>query len=107
MAVCDFALDILGTSFTISVDEDPAYLEEILRQYRASAENTKKTFGLKDPLVIAVLTGFLLSEELHKEKNSVHQSAADPDEAREAEELALSIIARIDRVLEDKAPGNP
>jgi cell division protein ZapA len=106
MAVSDFALDILGTSFTIRVDEEPAYLEEILGQYRASVENTGKMFNLKDPLVTAILTGFILSEELHKEKNSIRQGAARLDEAREAEELALSIIARIDRVLEDNTPGN-
>jgi cell division protein ZapA len=106
MAVSDFALDILGTSFSIRVDEDPSYLEEILSRYRAETENTKKLFDLKDPLVTAILTGFLLSEELYKEKNSVHQNAALPDEAREAEELALNIIARIDRVLEDNAAGN-
>jgi cell division protein ZapA len=106
MAVCNFALDILGTSFAINVDEDPAYLEEILSQYRASVENTQKTFNIKDPLVTAILTGFMLSEELHLEKNSAGQSDAQTDDAQEAEKLALSIIDRIDRVLEDKAPGN-
>jgi cell division protein ZapA len=100
MALSDFALDILGTSFSIRVDEDPAYLEEILSRYRAETENTKKIFDLKDPLVTAILTGFLLSEELYKEKNSVRKGAD------EAEELALNIIARIDRVLEDNASGN-
>ena len=107
MAVSDFTLDILGTSFSISVDEDPAYLEEILSQYRAAVDNTKKLFGLKDPLVTVILTGFLLSEEIHKEKIlSVSQSAVKQKEAREAEELALSIIARIDRVLENVS-GKP
>ena len=100
MAISDFTLDILGTSFTIRVDEEPAYLQEILRQYRAAVENTQTMFNLKDPLVASVLTGFMLSEELHKERN-----AAEPEEDRQAEELALNIIARIDRVLEDEAPG--
>ena len=100
MAVRDFALDILGTSFNIRVDEDPAYLEKILGRYRAALENTQNTFSLKDPLVISILTGFLLSDELHKEKNPDADHTRQED-AREAEKLALSIIARIDRVLED------
>ena len=106
MAVSDFVLNILGTSFSISVDEDPAYLEEILSQYHTAIENTRKMFNLKDPLVIAVLTGFLLNDELHREKNqSEYSNTSRQEEAREAEELALSIIARIDRVLEDGSTG--
>ena len=124
MAVNDFALNILGTSFSISVDEQPAYLEEIFRKYHNAVENTRKTFNLKDPLVIAVLTGFLLSDELHRGKKQGENSSiegetpfketlppatvedtAQKEEEREVEELALSIIARIDRVLEDESAG--
>ncbi|HCC37665.1 MAG TPA: cell division protein ZapA [Treponema sp.] len=106
MAVRDFALDVLGTSFSIRVDEEPAYLEELLDRYRDAVDNTQILFKLKDPLVTAVLTGFLLCDELHKEKNQAgDQNPALQEEAREAEELAMRIIARIDRVLESKDAG--
>ena len=105
MSVKDFTLDILGSSFSIRVDEDPAYLNEILNQYRSAVEKTREMFNLKDPLVTAVLTGFLLSDELHKKKSPNNLSAAEQEDAQKAEELALSIIARIDRVLEDEAAG--
>ena len=106
MAVRDFALDILGTSFSIRVDEEPAYLEEILKQYHSALENTRELFKLKDPLVIAVLTGFLLSDELHKKSSHGEKfSAEQQEDAQKAEELALSIIARIDRVLEGDTTG--
>jgi hypothetical protein len=105
MAVSDFKLDVLGTSFTISVDEDPGYLKEILEQYRATTENTKSLFALKDPLVTAILSGFLLSDELAKLHASVKRSFQVEEQI--VEELARDMIARIDSVLEDKAPALP
>jgi cell division protein ZapA len=98
MAVSDFVLDVLGTSFSISVDEEPEYMERIHKQFRAAVENTKKMFNLKDPLVTAILTGFLLSDELAK----LQKIGFREGEEQEAEELAMNMIARIDSVLEDK-----
>jgi cell division protein ZapA len=101
MAVSDFVLNVLGTSFSISVDEEPEYMERIHTQYRAAVENTKKMFSLKDPLVTAILTGFLLSDELAKLQK--HEKTGFPEgEEQEAQELAMNMIARIDSVLEDK-----
>jgi len=94
VAISDFVLDILGTSFSITVDEDPEYLNEILGRYRTAVENTRETFNLKDPLTAAILTGFMVSEELYRLQRQ-------EEEAREAEEVANTIIARIDKVLED------
>jgi cell division protein ZapA len=103
MAIYDFTLNVLGTSFSMSVDEDPEYMEKINKQYHAAVEKTQKMFNLKDPLVTAILTGFLLSDDLDKlqkqKKSGFHEG-----EEQEAEELAMSMIARIDSVLEDKPP---
>jgi cell division protein ZapA (FtsZ GTPase activity inhibitor) len=105
VAISDFALDVLGTSFTITVDEDPEYLNEILAQYREAVENTKEIFGLKDSLTAAVLTGFMLNEELHRLKEQLdEQRTASEAKAREAEERTNNIIARINRVLEGTPP---
>lgn len=102
MAISDFTLEVLGTSFTITVDEDPDYLNEILTQYRIAVENTKELFQIKEPLTAAILTGYMISEELHRiRKEGEGKLAVREDEAREAETLAKSIIARIDKVLED------
>jgi cell division protein ZapA (FtsZ GTPase activity inhibitor) len=89
MTQSDLRLDILGASFTITADEDADYLEEILKNYRAAVENIQNTSGLKDPLKIAVLTGFLLSDEIHKLK-------VNADRGAEAEKLTLDLIARMD-----------
>jgi hypothetical protein len=36
----DLFIDVLGTSFSITAGEDPAYLEEVLAQYRLAVANT-------------------------------------------------------------------
>lgn len=96
----DLHIEALGTSFTIAADEDSAYLKELLDRYLAMLERTKRSTGLRDPLKIAILTGFLLCDELQKQQN---KEAADQgarfSESQEAQELAMSIIARLDEVL--------
>ncbi|GHT97447.1 cell division protein ZapA [Spirochaetia bacterium] len=97
-------IDILGTSFSISADEESAYLDSLLNQYRLVIENTQKTTGLKDPLKVAIVAGFLLCDEiqkLHKQPSS--KSEGILAESREAEQLTLDLIARIDEALDDKA----
>ena len=64
MAKSDLRIDILGTVINISADEEPEYLQKVLEKYRRAIENVQHIPGIKDPLQIAVLTGFLLSEEL-------------------------------------------
>ncbi|MDR3302921.1 MAG: cell division protein ZapA [Treponema sp.] len=95
----DLYIDVLGTSLFISADEDPVYLEGLLSNYRTAIEHIQKSSGLRDPLKIAVLTGFLLCDELQR---LITESEARAHETREAEQIALDIIARIDEVLEDK-----
>jgi len=105
VAISNFALDILGTSFTITVDEDPEYLDAILAKYREAVENTKELFQLKEPLTAAILTGYMLSDELQQLRKRIEglQTICEV-EAREAEERANNMIARINRVLEDSPP---
>jgi len=89
----DLCLDILGTSFTITVEEDEAYLRKVLAQYRAAVENTKNISGINEPLNIAVLTGFLLCDEINKIKRQLE------DESVEISERAMGLIARLDQAL--------
>ncbi len=66
MAKNDLLIDIFGTNITISTEEPAKYLEMLLGKYRRTIENVQRTTGLKDPLKIAVLTGFLLCDDLEK-----------------------------------------
>ena len=97
----ELCLDILGTSFTIMADEDEAYLQDILDQYRVAVENTQNISGISDPLNVAVLTGFLLCDEINKMRLLAGEDETRrKSEALEAEQRARNLIARLDRVLE-------
>jgi cell division protein ZapA (FtsZ GTPase activity inhibitor) len=98
MPKSDLRIDILGTSFSISANEESAYLENLLVYFRSAVENAQKKTGLEDPLKIAIITGFLLCDELQKKQRN------DPDQrdSQEAEKLLLDMIVRVDKVLEVK-----
>jgi hypothetical protein len=85
--------NLLGTSFSITADEDGDYLENLLNRYRIILENTKNTTGVEEPLKLAILTGFLLCDEIEKMKTM------DKQETLEAERLTLNMIARIDEAI--------
>ena len=96
----DLCIDVLGTSVTISTDEDPAHLEMLLEKYRKTVDEVKRVSGLDDPLKIAVLTGFLLSHDLEKAGLSVSgETNKGSEESGEAERLTLGMISRLDEVL--------
>jgi mannose-6-phosphate isomerase len=98
--------DILGTFFSISTDEEPAYLEELFGFYKEAIDNTQKNIGITDSLQTAILTGFLLCDELKKkERNIPVPTGKTGEDGAAAEKLTLDLIARIDEVLDHgKAP---
>ena len=89
----ELCLEILGTSFTITADEDEEYLKKVLTQYRAAVKNTQNISGISDPLNIAVLTGFLLCDEINKMKQQTES------ESTEAQKRTMNIIAALDQAL--------
>ncbi|MDR1430249.1 MAG: cell division protein ZapA [Spirochaetaceae bacterium] len=101
MPKSDLRVSMLGTSFTISADADPEYLERLLENYRRFVEDTKRNTGLDDPLKTAILSGFLLCDEI--EKTRAHYTGnytEEPDgEQLRTEQLTLDIIARLDEAL--------
>ena len=98
MAKSDLRIDILGTSITISTDETPEYLNELLSKYRERIENLQRISGLKDPLKVAILTGFLLCDDLEKAGTVI----TGEKEGGELERLTLGMITRLDEALGEK-----
>jgi len=86
--------DILGASFTITADEDEEYLNRVLTQYSAAVMNTQNISGIKEPLNVAILTGFLLCDEINKLKQQTES------ESKEAQERTMRLISALDRALE-------
>jgi hypothetical protein len=104
MVKSDLRIDILGTAFSITADKDIVYLEKLLHRYRLAIENTQRATGIKDPLKSAILTGFLLCDELEKFKTRESEEKGLRDnEARAAEQLTQDIINRISDILEGEA----
>jgi len=64
----DLHINILGANFSITAGESPEYLNEVMDQYRLAVANTQGISGMKDPLKVAILTGFLLCDEINKLK---------------------------------------
>jgi cell division protein ZapA (FtsZ GTPase activity inhibitor) len=100
----DLLINVLGTSFSITAGEDPAYLEEVLAQYQVAVANTQGISGIKDPLKIAILTGFLLCDEINKLKIQVEEDQTktalqQQTEAQELNRITRDIIDRIDQAI--------
>jgi cell division protein ZapA (FtsZ GTPase activity inhibitor) len=91
----ELRLEILGTSFTITTDEDEEYLQKVLAQYKAAVENTRNISGIKEPLNIAILTGFLFCDEINKIKQQLE------NESVEVKERTMNLIAKLDQALQD------
>ena len=94
MAKSDLRIDILGTSISLSTDEEPGYLDALLSKYREAVENVQRLSGLKDPLKIAILTGFLLCDDLEK----AGTAAFAKKDSGELEQITLGMISRLDEM---------
>jgi cell division protein ZapA (FtsZ GTPase activity inhibitor) len=102
----DLLINVLGTSFSITAGEDLAYLEEVLAQYQVAVANTQNISGMKDPLKIAILTGFLLCDEINKLKMQVEEDQTktaleQQTEAQELNRITRDIIDRIDQAIDE------
>ncbi|MDR3192571.1 MAG: mannose-6-phosphate isomerase, class I [Treponema sp.] len=95
----DLYLDILGAPFFITVDEDPAYLDRLLVNYRNAVDDVRKSTGLKDKdaLKIAILTGFSLCDELEKLKVIIEKGG---EEEQKTLQRTLNLFSRLDEAME-------
>ena len=102
----DLLINILGTSFSITAGEDPEYLDEVLAQYRSAVANTQGISGMKDPLKVAILTGFLLCDEINKLKQQFEEDQANveaqwTDEGRELNHITQNLITRLEQAINE------
>jgi len=103
----EICLDILGTSFTIKADEDEEYLKKVFSQYRAAVNNTQNISGIKDPLNIAILTGFILCDEYNKVKQKLDEETEagriekneNNWEEQEVEDRTNRLISKLEHAL--------
>jgi cell division protein ZapA (FtsZ GTPase activity inhibitor) len=102
VALNDLLIDVLGTKFSITTNEDPAFLDKVLAQYQAAIGNTRNISGMKDHLKIAILTGFLLCAEINKLKTQLEkeQTGVEQEINRITRDLIECIDHAIDHAME-------
>lgn len=98
MAKGNLQIDLLGTSFAIQADEKNEYLNVLYNHLKKTLTKVEATSGLEDPLKIALISGILLTDELYKER--MKRSDNGSLDLSEAEKLTLSMISRIDQVIQ-------
>jgi cell division protein ZapA (FtsZ GTPase activity inhibitor) len=89
-------IQLLGTSFSIESDEDPQYLNQVIRQFEQKIEEIRKSVSTKDPLKIAILAGILISDEVVK----LREHGGNPEQSEEISRIAEKLIAELDEHLE-------
>ena len=104
----DLRIDILGEKFVISTDEEPEYLNEILAQYKIAVANTMGISGIREPIRIAILTGFLICDQFNKFKQQVRKemeisTAEDALQYQKLENALQKIITRIEKVTDENS----
>ena len=92
-------IQILGAKFSIQTDEDPEYVEKLVRYVTRKIESLQKTVATKDPIRLAFLAAILVTDELFKERSGV-QSSGNED-GNDLETITNGIIARLDEILEN------
>jgi len=98
-ALHDLLIDVLGTKFSITTNEAPDFLDKVLAQYEAAIENTQNISGMKDPLKISILTGYLLCAEINKLKIQIEKEQTDIEQ--EINRITRNLINSIDHVMEE------
>jgi cell division protein ZapA (FtsZ GTPase activity inhibitor) len=93
----DLIINVLGTRFSITAGEDLEYLDEVLAQYRFAVVNTQNISGMKDPLQVAILTGFLLCDEINKMKLQIKEEQTYSE--NELNRIIKRLAARVDQLL--------
>lgn len=99
-------IEILGESFVLKVEEGPEYIESVLKAYEGWLDHVKEMTGIEDSFRLAILTGFILVDELQSAKQGLKDikenvpPGMNKIQAMESGRLALEMIRDLDRSLE-------
>jgi cell division protein ZapA (FtsZ GTPase activity inhibitor) len=91
-------IDVLGASFTIQADEDPAYLKSVLSYLQRKVNTVQSAVPVEDPLKVAILAGFELVDELFKERRRSGASAPASSDMDELEEITVRLIDKLNKI---------
>jgi len=89
---------LLGSSFSLKIDEDPDYFKSIITTLEKTFSKIEQEMRVRDPLRIAILSCILIQDELLKEKSGLSGSVKN-NNAEKVEKMTLEIIKLIDEAL--------
>ena len=87
-------IELLGASFDIRTDEDPAYLARVVDLYKSKVAEIQQSVSTTDSLKVAILAGILAADAYLKKGTS-------DDESTEASGIATRLIRELDVVLDE------
>jgi cell division protein ZapA (FtsZ GTPase activity inhibitor) len=94
-------ISMLGTSFSIKADENPAYMEELVSYFRKKVAEIEGSVSVNDPLRTSILAGMVIADELFKARAKNQQNPGGNRAAEEADKLTQNMIARLDSCLDE------
>ena len=95
-------LNLLGTSFTLSSNEDSYYLENVINQYKLLLNKVQNEMKIQNPLKVAIISGILATEEMMKKPSNSKKTISLSLEEKEAvERIADDLVLKIDKCLSD------
>ncbi len=84
-------IEILGVSFTIRTDEDPAYIEGIVADLKARLSGVSGQMKIADPLKLALVTNLLTLDEMRRSERGSSPAGGES----EADNLLESLDKRL------------
>ena len=87
---------LLGSSFSLKIDEDPEYFQKIIKNIEQKISAVESSMSVTDPLRIALISCILITDDLLKEQDKNRQGLSVED-ADEVEQMTLEIISLIDK----------
>lgn len=93
-------IEVLGATFTIQSDQDPAYLREIIDYYKLKIHEVERSVSTPDALKISILAGLLLVDEYFKYRSG--PGAGTRNESMEADRIARELIRTLDAAMAGK-----
>jgi cell division protein ZapA (FtsZ GTPase activity inhibitor) len=94
-------IEVLGTTFTVQSDQDPAYLREIIDYYKLKVGEVQRSVSTHDSLKTAILAALLIVDEYFKFRAS--PQTLNPQESLEADRIARELILSLDQAMAGKS----
>ncbi|GAB6090309.1 cell division protein ZapA [Spirochaeta dissipatitropha] len=100
-------IDLLGTSFSIATDEEPEYVEKLLRFLEDKIADTGRNVRTDDPLKISIITALMVADELFQLQSQLgtdharSSTSKNPEHQIDIQQITQDLIRQLDLRLQD------